>query len=177
MSLIDSTYFINDINLPIGKYDNTASFITKFEKKFLVRVFGYTLYKLIAAYDIAHPAYSEQRIRDIIEGKEFIESPFTYKWNGLINTDLISPIAYYIYYCYQEQKQTHTGSSGETTKDSIDISYSVTKMISAWNKMVDLTGTKNAYNIDSLYYFMTKNAETYPEWEFKDFEKLNSFGI
>jgi hypothetical protein len=177
MSLIDSTYFINDINLPTGKYDDTALFITKFEKKFLVRVFGYTLYKLIAAYDSAHPENTVQRIRDIIEGKEFEESPFTYRWNGLINTDLISPIAYYVYYYYQKQKQTHTGTSGETKKDIIDISDTNIKLVKAWQNMVDLVGSRNEYNVDSIYYFMMKNQATYPEWQFEPFENINSFGI
>lgn len=182
-NLIDYTYFVDDINVPDanGTYSTLDDFITKFEKKYLIRVLGYTLYKLIAAYDSAHPEASEQRIRDIIEGKEFQSDDlvFTYKWNGLKNTDLISPIAYYVYYHHQVSKITHTSTSGEK-KNAIENSQPVEtsfKLYDAWNNMVDLTGKINDYKVDSLYYFMYKNADTYPEWEFEEFDYINSFGI
>ena len=94
MSLIDATYFKNDINLPSETYGNLSGFIAKFEKELLIRLFGYGLYKLINAYNAET---SPQRIKDIVVGKEFTDGDYTYKWNGLVNAEKVSIIAYYVY--------------------------------------------------------------------------------
>jgi hypothetical protein len=176
MSLIDITYLDQvDVNLPIPSSDDRSDFILRYEPEFLKKVFGYTLYKLIAAYGEA----SEQRIKDIVEGKEFEEDIYTYKWNGLKNTDKISPIAYYVYYMYMEKHASHTTTQGEKViKNENSESVSpINKMINAWQNMVQLVGNVNDYRIDSLYYFMSRNIDTYTEWQFEGFENINLFGI
>lgn len=183
MSLISSSYFIRDIGIPNPTDSNITSFITKYEKEFLIRCFGYTLYKLINAYNAESPGDTTQRIRDIIEGKEFTEesgdTTFTYKWNGLINSDLESPIAYYVYYKFQRDALSETTITGEIKTDH-ELASNVDapiKIMNAWNKMVDLIGNSDEYNEYSLRYFMIKYYDTYPEWEYKDFEYLNSFDL
>jgi hypothetical protein len=177
-NLITYEYFdqYNMINLPVPSADDRTGFITHFEKEYLIRVFGYTLYKLIAAYNANT---SPQRIKDIVTGKEFEESPFTYKWNGLINAEKESPIAYYVYFKYMKAHETHTTTQGEKKNKGANSDNVINdhKLINAWNEMCQLTGNQNDYRVDSIYYFMTKNIETYPEWQFEGFEKINSFGI
>jgi hypothetical protein len=178
-NLIDSTYFDqgNEISLPSGKYDDRTTFITRFEKEFLIRVFGYTLYKYIAAYSAETSA---QRIKDIVEGKEFTitsgSTTFTYKWNGLKNTEKISPIAYYIFYKYVTDHQSIVSTTGETQANHENSTGVLgTKALKAWNEMYELTS--NELNYCSLYYFMQENSDDYPEWEYKGFEEMNSFDI
>lgn len=176
MSLIDKSYFINDISLPDGRYDGDyTTEIAKYEKEFLIKCFGYTLYKLIAAYTSISP----QRIKDIVEGKEFELSPYTYKWNGLKNTELISPLAYYCYFNIMTDKISSTYSIGEVkpSTENGTIVDSGIKLVRAWNNMFDLVGLPNNYRVDSLYYFMLQNYATYPEWQFEGFQNINTYGI
>jgi hypothetical protein len=74
--------------------------------------------------------------------------------------------------------QTHTTTQGEKVNktDSIVVNADG-KLINAWNSMVKLTGNTNDYQVDSLYYFMSKNKDIYPEWQFEGYDKINSFGI
>lgn len=172
MSLIDATYFKNDINLPSETYGNLTGFIAKFEKELLIRLFGYGLYKLIAAYDSAHPTETAQRIRDIIEGKEFTDGDYTYKWNGLVNTEKESIIAYYIYYHVMRDRVSQTSTTGEIipaheNAEAIEIQA---KVQSAWRKMLELIGeiSQGSWTYqNSLYNFMAKNNADYPEWQYE----------
>lgn len=182
MSLIDNTYFTAEINLPSEKYGQLTAFISRCEKEILVKLFGYTLYKLIAAYD---KATSPQRIKDIVEGKEFELDGKTYNWNGLINSDKISILAFYVYYHYQRYKLSTTSTTGEV-KDKHENSESIelsNKIAMAWHRMVVLIGDyhHSSYNLseyfNSLHYFMEANYAAYPEWEYTEIGEVNSFDL
>jgi hypothetical protein len=185
MSLTDRTYYKNEINLPESKYDDLPDFITRFEKEFCEKVFGYGLAKLILAYDVAHPDNSEQRIRDIVEGKEFTEGAYTFKWNGLINDDKKSPIAYYVYCEYLRTKITHTSTSGEVANkvEASNPAETNMKIQYAWQQMSDLLGNVTAslsyqeYN-NSLMNFMRKYYNDYPDWVFNcELGNVNAFDL
>lgn len=169
MSLIDATYFKNDINLPSETYGNLTGFITKFEKELLIRLFGYGLYKLISSYNAET---SEQRIKDIVEGKEFTDGDYTYKWNGLVNTEKVSIIAYYVYYYVMRDRVSQSTTTGEIipgheNAEAIEIQA---KVQSAWVKMLELIGETSqgswTYQ-NSLYNFMAKYNADYSEWQYK----------
>jgi len=178
--LIDKTYFIGEINIPDGKYSDLDTFIERFEKEFIIQAFGYTLAKEILAYDSAHHGNSSQRILDIINGKEFDELPYKFKWTGLINADKISPIAYYVYCQYMRSKITHTGTTGESGNGTDPQAETNIKVQNAWAQMLTLIGegsyTGMAHD-NSLHYFMTKHISDYPEWLYTDFGFVNAFDL
>lgn len=189
MKLIDATYFNDEISLPANKYSDLDSFIERFGRELLIKLFGYTLYKLIDAYDPDNKTDTEQRIRDIIEGKEFTENDRTYKWNGLVNTEKVSVIAYYVYVHYLRQKETQTTTTGESKNKKVNsVSASPAyKMSNAWSCMNILIGPYCLYSdyypggmtdyYNSLFYFMSKNYDIYPEWEWSEMGSVNSFDL
>jgi len=189
MSLIDASYFWGEINLPANKYSDLDSFIERFEKELIVKLFGYTLYKLINAYNPDKPTDTDQRIRDIIEGKEFTLNEQTYKWNGLRNTEKVSVIAYYVYVHYMRGIETQTTTTGESKNKKVNsVSVSpVQKISNAWTQMRILIGpyclqaeyypgySTDYYN--SLFFFMSNFYDTYPEWEWSEIGSINSFDL
>jgi hypothetical protein len=153
MSLIDSTYFVDEIL--IAGLENTvdstgsklSSFITKYEARFLKELLGKDLYNAF------------------ITGLE--EDPIQQKWldlkNELVNdTTKESPIANYVYYYYSRNKATETVGFGEiqpNTENGI-MANAVQKQTRAWNEMVDW----NKQVID----FINDNISDYPEFKPSD---------
>lgn len=180
MSLIDPTYFVNDINIPLGTYNAAVltAAITRWEPDLLRRSLGYDLAKLVSAY--ANPG-SEQRIIDIVEGKEYdYDSDHVVKWQGLKNTALISPIAYYVYYRYVRSQLVLFNSSGATAQEAEHgVRADASQLLAgAWFQMRELMGYpgQDVY-APSLYNFLLANLDDYPELEFTDMDMINSFGI
>lgn len=197
MSLIDTTYFTGPINIPanvIGDVvDNSEieGFITRYEREILIKLFGYEIYKLIAAYNSNTPENTPQRIRDIIEGKEFELSGREYKWNGLINDEKVSIIAYYVYVMYMRDAQTHTSTTGENEPNYEFASkvHAGQKISYAWSKMSELIGEvpfditiyTQIYNLNeyysSLFFFMSNFYSTYPDWLWSEIGTVNNFDL
>jgi hypothetical protein len=177
MSLIDNTYFNLDINLPARKEDNITAFIAKYEPEFLELVFGCTLAKLIAAYAPA----SEQRIKDIVDGKEYIINDITYTWKGL-KTLNDSPIAYYVYCQVMRNRITHTSTTGETKskRENSDNAETNMKVQQAHLRMLELIGEQCStyihYN-NSLMHFISNFTDIYPEFNQSFFGSVNAFDL
>jgi len=191
MSLIDSTYFIGRIALPIKKYDLIADYITRYENQIIYKLFGYTLGNLIIAYNIST---SPQRIKDIVEGKEYTITDYsgvymptfgdvTIKWNGLKNTQLVSLIAYWVFYNYCLENQTNITAAGgivPQVEDAINVGFAE-KAVFAYRELTLLYGYRGQLSIEpSCFNFMYENYETYPEWIFESIGvpgDVNIFGI
>jgi hypothetical protein len=186
MSLIDSTYFIREIDLPStaisGTKEDLATFITQYEKEVLIDLLGYELYKDFIANS------GDTRWTRLTNGYEYQEDyqdgTTTVKWNGLINTDLISLIAYYVYFYYAKFHATRTSRVGE----SIDLSENANmttwtpKMVNAWNEFVGLYGKQGDSVINPTAYNFLKKFEDdatngYEGWIFTDHIKTNTFGL
>lgn len=103
---------------------------------------------------------AEQRWTDLLEGKEFEYSGSNYLWNGFDPTSKTTPIANYVYYRYMEEKASDNTLVGTATGavDNNTRTAPVSKMIDAWNSMVEMDKT--------LWYFLTANKDTYPEWTY-----------
>ena len=99
MSIIDESYFVNDIAIANTSNETIEAglnaSIEKREKEALLSVLGYELYTLF----IANP--SVQIYKDILDGKEFsfefCGKTITRKWIGLANVEKISLLAFYTY--------------------------------------------------------------------------------
>jgi hypothetical protein len=178
-NIIDYSYFIREINLPqTGNPDGQSTvtnFITLYEKELLQLVLGYDLWKAFTAGLVeVTPA---QKWKDLRDGKEFTNlSGKNKKWEGFKNTDLVSPIANYVYYKVMENNATQTTTIGEvsTNKENAASVSPVLKMVNAWNRMVDM--------ICVLKEFLDANTDTYTEWQntvfnYRLFRKTNQFGI
>ena len=177
MSLIDKTYFVHEINIPDDDYESLAPVITKYEKEILINLFGYALWKLIDAYDVST---SPQRIKDIVEGKEYTVGDETIKWNGLVNTDLVSLIAYYVFYWYLRNYTTNTSTLGEVgSKMENAIPASPAQRLSgAWHRLRELYGYAEQNSlIPSAYNFLIEHESDYDEWVFTNLGTVNSFDL
>lgn len=153
MSLLDETYFIQDISLDDGDYSNLANSITRYEKEILEKLFSYSNAKLLLEYNAGSP----QWVLDVVEGKEYIINGETYKWIGLINSDKISLIAYYIYYNHLLTIVNNTSAVGnvQAYQENGNIISFGQKIGAAWVKM----GTQ-------LYELNMFLSNEYPDIEF-----------
>jgi len=177
MSLIDSTYFTGEISIPLGTNNTLSESITRHEADILRQLLGYDLAKLVVAY--ANPG-SDQRIIDIVEGKEYTVNGYTVKWNGLVNTEKVSLLAYYVYMQYTQEKSnpfTNVGFIAPSVEGGGAVSGAfVIQGIS--NKLRELAGYACQDALaPSLYNFLINHQSDYPEWVFNEYGLLNAFDL
>lgn len=186
MSLIDSTYFYGDISLPGGSLSGDLAdiddYIEKYEKEALLDLLGYTLYKDF----IANPTDTRwTRFKDGYEYSiDYLGDTHLVKWNGLVNTEAVSLLAYYVYYKYIEFHVTHTSGFGELLQQAENaqkISVSQ-KRVNAWNQFVKLRGCPGEAEIEpTCYNFLNEYEDDltngYDAWLFKVYPRTNTFGI
>ena len=177
MSIIDTSYFVKDISIPVGSLSNLTNEIVKYEPEVLTMLLGYELYKLTLSE-------ASQRMTDLLTGKEYTVSyngrDQLIKWNGFSNTELISLIAYYTYYCWQRNNQTHTSKTGENkpNQENSMIASGGIKAAAAWSRMRELYG----YNLQSVlipscYNFLMEHESDYPELLFTEIGQINTFDL
>jgi len=183
-ALIDSTFFIRDINLTNTLLPATIErinlFIAKYQPQCLQLILGYPLYKVLLNE-------SSQRVTDLINGVEYTDVCGNLrKWQGLVHDTNISLIADYVYYYFQETAATQTtGISTGAMKIESGVSVSPQiKMIDAWNFF-----SKEVK--DMIFFLWTMNSlttptppYTYPEFTDRQFcitkeltRPINEFGI
>ncbi len=180
MSLIDKTYFVSDISLPgqvlDGTYANITNYIDKYERKALLGLLGYDLYKSLKA-EIDAGAYVEWD--GLVNGAEFATvDGYTVKWEGLINDNNESLLAYFVYVHFMRDNATHTASIGEVrsaTENAARVSVAE-KMAYAYNRYSELVGgpgqsrfAPSAYN-----YLYSLDLD---DWVFTPLITVNKFGI
>jgi len=203
-NLIDNTYLVREISVPHNTSPNVASVATeaiaRYEPRYLKRVLGYTLWKAVQA-EIDSGTYT--LYSELIEGAEF---SFDYnghtintKWEGLVNDELESPIAYYVYYKYRKEIETINSGLGEKRSKGENSSNAsaLKKMVDAWNDCVNLTGEQSRYYkryrnyfldnsnyehitpLPSLFNFLLSKVDetAYEDWVFSPIWKENVFGI
>lgn len=177
MSLIDKTYFTKEINIPDSTYNDLTLSIARYEKEILIRLLGYELWKLVDAYDADT---SPQRIIDLVVGVEYDVDDNTIKWNGLVNSDLVSLIAYYVFWQYQRNNQTFTTHTGEakTKKENAEPIGAAQRMSFAWYKCREFYGGNGDDSlVPSAYNFLTEHESDYDEWVFTDLGDSNMFDL
>ena len=192
-NLIDSTYFIGEISLPAQVLTGTLAdinpFIVKYEREALIDLVGYTLYKqLKVGIEAGSPDYGEVKWKRLITGYEYsidyLGDTHLVKWNGLINSELISLLAYYIYYQYVKYHATHTSGLGElltNAENASKISPSQ-KMVNAWNRFIELRGKVSEQEVNPTCYNFLNEFEDdatngYDPWLFTVKARTNTFGI
>lgn len=191
MSLIDSTYFVGDLNIPNTDKDYVLErlqyFIEKMERQLLQDILGYELYKpLVAAFDQAEDDSSytyETRLGNILNGTEYTgQDSRLHKWKGLVYVTESevkgSLIANYVYWHWLKDQTTQTTGLGEsaTQAQNSTLTSPTIKMVKVWNEF--------AYQVQELFYFLQSNQLSYPEWTSfykmaaaRIFAPANQFGI
>lgn len=183
MSLIDYTYFkgsltIGDIsngNSPVVGNTITTDFIPQYEKDYLLKALGYPLYKaFIAGLEEEEPA---QKWLDLRDGVEYEVSGKTYKWDGFVTDDKISPIAYYVYCEYMHAnavQSTGTGTAVNNKQNATSVSPAA-KISASWVQMKRINA--------GLWHYLQNNKTTYTDYDScrVDWNALlgsrNTFGI
>ena len=202
-NLIDDSYFKGDINVPVSSNTTLAGplnqAITDYEEEYLKRLLGYTLYaEFIAGLAADSPAQKWLDLRNGVEFSfDFNGNTITNKWNGFVNSDKISPIAYYVYYKHRVDIESINSGLGERkAKGENSVIHSANlKLVRAWNKCVNLSGeqsisykrypyyflnTTNYFHttpLPSAFNFLLDNLTDYSNWVFTPFWKINSFGL
>ncbi len=174
MSLISKAYFVKDINIPESEYSDLTAYIARYEKEILIQMFGYELWKLVDAYIMGDTGV----IADLVEGKEYEVDGYTVKWNGLINSDKVSLISYYVFYWWARNNATFTSSMGElkSVGENAEAARLIQRMNNAWERLEHLAQSTN-YPYESLYTFLTENKSDYPEWVFTALGNINGFDL
>ncbi len=180
MSLIDETYFVSDISLPgqvlEGTYANITNYISKYERKALINLLGYDLYKELKA-EIDAGEYTDWG--GLVNGAEFTtDDGYTVKWEGLINDNKESLIAYFVYVHYMRDNVTHTSQSGEVRQavENATRLAGAQKVAYAYNRYSELVGgPDNSWLAPSAYnYLYSLDLE---DWVFTRPQNINQFGI
>jgi len=159
--LIDSTYFTNKRNLPqTGNTEGLAdvdAFIEEYEPQYLQCVLGYNLWQLFDAATSGSGLPAEDRYLALLNGGTFTQNGCTYRWPGFMARP--SPIAYFVYYQYVDNKVTDFALTGMVVSETDNNRRvaSVDRLVDSWNRMCDLNNLLKGY--------MTANASIYPEWQ------------
>ena len=148
-NLIDKTYFVADLLIPNIATETDVSdlmdlYIARYQKKILVDLLGQDLY---LAFETGLAATSpEQKWLDLRDGKtytiEYDGADYSIHWNGLVNDDKESLLAYFTYFYFVREKHvqlTGVGSSVINQENATPVLPN-SKIIEAYNKGVDLYG-------------------------------------
>lgn len=178
MSLTDNTYFVRDCSIPIrsGFLDDTKKAIDRYEPEILEYILGYALAKLVIAYTSG----SDQRIKDIVEGKEYTQGTYTVHWNGLKNDDKVSICTYYVYIQYLKDKSMsfqNVGVIESAVENGVNVGPGslIQRASASLRELIGYPG-QDVY-APSLYNFLTTYSDTYPEWIWTEYKFQNTLGI
>lgn len=175
MSFTDSTYYRNSISIPVGTYSDLTQFIAQYEKEVLMGLLGYDLYtEMMAAYAafIAVPSVPlPVKWANLINGAVYAYGSQNIKWNGLINSDKLSFLSYYVYCQYLKAKQfpyQQTGAVQPKNENSL-ANDGIANHTASWNEFVDL--------YLECYKFLSQYPDDYPNLVSEQYYFTNNFGI
>ncbi len=175
--IIDSTYFIREINIPDSSFSALNSYISRYGKGVLQKLLGYELWVLVNAYSSGTPGV----VKNFVEGKEYEAfTGETIKWNGLINTDKISLMAYYVYYYWIRSKSTTLQTTGamKLKSENAVAGSPVLKVSQAWSELETLYGFPGQSKyVASAYNFLAAHESDYPDWIFSRVGSVNAFDL
>ena len=204
MSLIDYTYFVQDVNIPVSANTTLSASVTeaisRYEPEILKLLLGYKLYsEMMTAYNASiaeTPVTLPDIWNDFINGAEFEfelnGDTITEYWIGLKNSSKISLIANYVYFMHRSNTDIKYSGIGEvkSNAENSKVISPRSKMVNAWNKMIELYGETDYYCIPSsnsdyrhfddspsAYNFLLANLADYPDWKFKQLERINIWGL
>lgn len=121
-NFIDTTYFIAELNIPSSSLPIAESFIPKYEKQYLIKLLGITLYdEFIAGL-----------------GAGTIDPIWTNLKNQIVDSvNKISPIANFVYYYFLDDSVQTTVQIGMASANAENASMvsAIDKQVRGWNEM------------------------------------------
>lgn len=186
-------YYKGALQIPNLDKDTTAfenNYMAVYEKEILIKLLGYPLYKeMIDNYNTS----VDDKWKHLVEGADFIVTiggtDYTMHWNGLINTEKISLISYYVWYNYTQQNyQQLTGLGvGSQTPENATVIHPNEKLVWSWNESRKLAGlydypmigqemTYNSVEL-TLFNFLVHNTDDYTNWLYSPMLEMNVLGI
>lgn len=183
MSLIDSIYFTELIAVPTSKYGNDIdTYITRYEEEILTDLLGYSLYSDFVD-GLAAPS-PDQKWLDLRDGKtyeiDYNGETRKVKWNGLINSNKVSLIAFYVFCMYKEVNQTITTNIGgvDPKAENAQRVIEADKFSESWRRFLDLYGRDSDSELKpTAYNFLNEFEDDYSNWEFTSKGTVNTFDI
>jgi len=153
MSIVAPSDFIAEIAIPqsanyFANGGDLQQFIDKYEKKYLIELFGVTFHN------------------ELIAGLAIEPKPDPDIWAQLVSeTDLKQMIANYVYYWYKRSEYTQSAGVGEVKPktDNSTQSTSSLKMVRAWNEMAEMTRLFDL-STDTYPTFVRRHWRQYDRW-------------
>jgi len=163
MSIITPSIFIAEISIPqtANYFDNGGNlqeFIDKYEKKFLIELFGVTFYNELINGLTPVP------VEPPTDPETF--EPIDPKWTVVVEeTDLKQMIANYVYWHWKRDETTQSAGTSEvkTKTDNSTPVNSIDKQVRAWNEMV---GMVRLFDLSTETYpdFVRRYWRRYDSW-------------
>jgi hypothetical protein len=159
--MIDYTYFQKRLlaipNLQEGVLEQLNDYIDLYEKRFLELFLGVQLRNDFMA-GLEQPVIAPNWLA-LRDGVEYVKSDITYRWDGLTNSDKVSPIANYVFCNLTANNQFINTGIGEVralAENSIIITpqYRISQV---WNEMVEM-------NKSLLHYLDHSYHTDYENW-------------
>jgi hypothetical protein len=187
--IIDNTYFIRGLSLPVDEISGQLNgYILSLEPEILNKILGYSLTKaFLAGLDVEvenedeftefdgesfeDESTIEQKWLDLRDGAEFIYAGKTYKWMGFANTEKKSILANYIYVKFTTETAvnvTGTGAGITQKENSIRVDNRQAQ-VRVWNEMIEM--------IRLLHMFIIVNLEDYEDFDGTNYGQTNQFNV
>lgn len=197
-NIIDTSYFVEDIELPNVAQPVIATKVTNsiktYEKEVLISLLGYPMYKdlLVNIAAVSGKWYA------LINGEEFTFTlngqTITAYWEGLKGFEKKSLIAYYVYFMHRRKEASYMAGVGtevkaDTENSSMDDLHA--KLVFIWNEFVRMYGdscvNEDAVNADgythenaepSAYNYLLAKKLDFTNWKFeRQGGEINMFDI
>jgi len=202
MAFTDVTYYKGITNIPNLDKDLssfTSEYIEVYEKEILFKFLGHALYALL----ITNKNQASGIYKELISGKEYDAEvrgeTVKMKWNGLVNSEKLSLLSYYVFARYAQINVTQftgIGNSIAQKENAVSVSPKM-RIIYAYAECAKLSGNyrtnKNIRNLqyndifdcyikeyeESLFNFLYYNNTAYPDWIFNrpDIYDYNRFDL
>lgn len=163
--LIDKAYFIGDNDIPNTDYEEVDSAVSRListrETEYLQLMLGITTAEEFRLGLLEDPIPAEWlALKDGAPAYISLMNGRATKWNGLVGTSLLSPIADYCYYWYLRSQVSQSAGVGEVETDNLNSTRvsSKRKQAETWNRMVEQNWI--------LYDYLRCNQEAYPEYDY-----------
>ena len=178
MYIIDTSYFIKNINVPntkelqSGNTTQLEMYIDQYVRECLKSALGYELFKDLDQYVIDGVFNANenapQKWLDFVFGKEYEKNNQLMKWQGLYYTEGLfknSLLAKYVFYHWYKDNVTTLSSIGEV---NLQAKNAVTaepnqRLVSVWNEFVYEYQYKQTMNASNLNIYFIHGIPVY-DW-------------
>jgi hypothetical protein len=204
-NLIDTTYFIEEIEIPNVNQteieDDVTGSITQYEREVLISLLGNALY--VELRDSAFVDGDASIYDKLVNGDDFSytlnSQTVELRWDGLRGFEKKSLIAYYVYYMHRRKRASYhagTGIEVEAASDNAKPAQVYHKMVEVWNEFINMYGDPtdeygnvqdipnvldnytHHNNLASAYNYLLAKKADFPTWKFNSMGgELNRFGI